>query len=200
MIHESAPWKDRLAKDAALVARWASKTRHSERRSVLIEQKVFLAAYVMRKLLEAGKLSSSFDGLALQIDAIPLRPGKRVDRHSRYDLPGLYDFDRTTRKNVAAPVLLDLIIHSLIFAEVAREDDSIEGFFVTSDRKSSALWMVEIDRFIALMRSVANDYPSSVRFVRNAETGESAEWRGAGEPPAQIGAKMNRIARSNRKA
>lgn len=131
-------WKDRLAKDAALVARWASKTRHSERRSVLIEQKVFLAAYVMRKLLEAGKLSSSFDGLTLQIETVPLRIGKRVDRHSRHDLPGLYDFDRSSRQPIAASALLNVIIHSLIFSEVVREDDTVEGFFVTSDRKRSA--------------------------------------------------------------
>jgi hypothetical protein len=45
MIRESWPWRDRLAKDADLIDRWTAKTADSERRSFLIEQKVFFAAY-----------------------------------------------------------------------------------------------------------------------------------------------------------
>lgn len=41
MIHESAPWKSHLLRDAALIERWAAKPGHSERRSFIIERKVF---------------------------------------------------------------------------------------------------------------------------------------------------------------
>ncbi|KRE15072.1 hypothetical protein ASE63_17700 [Bosea sp. Root381] len=57
MIHESAPWKAHLVRDARLIERWAAKPKHSERRSFLIERKVFLAAYAMRKLDDGIKLS-----------------------------------------------------------------------------------------------------------------------------------------------
>ncbi|HEV7334488.1 MAG TPA: hypothetical protein VGO06_00860 [Bosea sp. (in: a-proteobacteria)] len=58
MIHQSAPWKAHLIRDAHLIERWAAKPNHSERRSFLIERTVFLAAYAMRKLDEDIKLST----------------------------------------------------------------------------------------------------------------------------------------------
>jgi len=64
MISESAPWKDHLALDANLIERWAAKPRSTARRSYIIEQKVFLTAYAMRKLLEGEKLSNSLENSA----------------------------------------------------------------------------------------------------------------------------------------
>ena len=56
MIWESYPWKNQLIADAAIIKRWASKTQHTQRRSMLIERKVFLAAYIIRKLDDDYKL------------------------------------------------------------------------------------------------------------------------------------------------
>ena len=60
MIWESGPWKDRLLSDADLLERWAAKQSVTERRSYLLEQKIFISAYAIRKLFESEKVSSSF--------------------------------------------------------------------------------------------------------------------------------------------
>lgn len=128
MIHESAPWKDRLAKDADFIDRWAAKPKITERRSVLIEQKTFVAAYSIRKLLQAGKLSSSFEGRSVPCDAAPLVRGKKIDRYNAHRYVELYDFDKMARQAISAPALLDLLIHSLLFAEPSPKTIGSPGF------------------------------------------------------------------------
>jgi len=55
MIHESRPWRALLAKDAEIIDRWTAKQKWTGHRSVLLERKIFQAAYSMRKLAEAKK-------------------------------------------------------------------------------------------------------------------------------------------------
>ena len=198
MIHDSAPWKDCLAKDTEIVTRWAAKRKSSERRSVLIEQKVFLAAYSMRKLLQAGKLSSSFEGLSVRCHAAPLLRGKKIDRYNAHRFGELYDLDRMVGQTISAPALLDLLIHSLLFSEAVGEDGGVTSFFTTSDHERSTLWLVDIDAFTKLMRRVAVDYPSEAHWARSIETGDYVEWKGqaaAGPSSSQ----MDRIVRQPRK-
>jgi hypothetical protein len=71
VINESWPWKRRLAKDADIIERWAAKPKITDRRSFLLEEKIFLAAYAMRKLVEANKLSSSFEGSSINCRIFP---------------------------------------------------------------------------------------------------------------------------------
>lgn len=198
MIHDSAPWKDALARDAGLIDRWAKKSGLSDRRSLIIEQKVFVAAYAMRKMAEAGKLSTSFNNFTVLCEASPLIKGQHIDRYNAHQFLKLYDLESMTRKAIAAPVLLDILIHSLLFSEALDEDDLVMGFFVTSERQKSTVWLVPLDSFTKLMRHVAEDYPSQARVVRNPLTGEYMEWKGHGEPPPEIQAKMDRIVQSNR--
>lgn len=61
VIWESGPWKEALLKDADLLDRWASRRDRAVQRDVIFEKKIFLAAYSMRRLIEAEKLCSSFE-------------------------------------------------------------------------------------------------------------------------------------------
>ena len=71
MIRESAPWKAELLRDADLIERWAKKTVASERRSALLERKVFVSAYAIRRLNEAVKISSRFREVTLPVTRLP---------------------------------------------------------------------------------------------------------------------------------
>jgi hypothetical protein len=193
MIYESAPWKRGLARDATTIEQWAKRLKVTERRSILIEQKIFLAAYSMRKLAQAGKLSSMFDGLTLRCRTSPLLEGRKIDKYNAHRFAELYDFDKSLWKTISALALLDMLIHSFLFSEVIEENKAVTGFFVTSDRHLSNIWLIEIDSFIKLMRQVSLDYPSEIHWVRNSETGEYIEWRGREPPPPQIRSKMDRL-------
>lgn len=135
MIWESGPWKDALLADADLLERWARKPKVTERRSLLIEREVFLAAYTMRKLWEAQTLSTSFRDRCLHCLTYPAI-STRITHSNNHRLQELYDLDSSEERSIAACDPIDLIIHSFIFSEFLREDMTVAGFFITSDRRT----------------------------------------------------------------
>lgn len=194
-IWDSTPWRRRLLADADLLDRWAKKPRPTERRSALIEQKVFLAAYIIRKLVEARKLSTATTDRTVVCSTFVPR-SLRITLANNHKLDELYDLATRERTTVSMRALLDLIIHSLVFMEHIDEDGTVVGFYVTSSRKRyDKLWYVELRWFIALMRLVGDDYPSVVHSVFDDETDDWFVWAGHGEPPVQIQRKFDRILR-----
>ena len=183
MIHESHPWKTQLAKDADLIERWAAKPRSSERRSFLIEQKVFLAAYAMRKLDDATKLST--DLLASRMPVLrfpPVRDGYSVVDSHKFD--EFFDLEKPEKVDLKRRRLLDVLIHSLVFVEMLGETDVMEAFLVTSDQEQAkGLIQVDIATFVELMRLASADYPKSVRFTLDAASGRWGKWAGRGGGP-----------------
>ena len=197
MIRESGPWKDALLADAAVMERWASKPNATSRRSLLIEREVFLAAYTIRKLWEAQKLSTSFRDRSLRCITYPAI-SDRITHLNNHELDKLYDFECPEEKTIVVRDLLDLIIHSFAFCECLRDDMTTEGFLVSSDRKRyDRVWFVEMDAFISLMRQVGTDYPSSMTGAFNRDKNHWELWQGHGDPPAEFGRHNEEIFRDH---
>ncbi|OLP61202.1 hypothetical protein BJF93_20630 [Xaviernesmea oryzae] len=198
MIAESAPWKDHLLKDADLIERWAEKAHPSERGSILLERKVFVSAFAMRKLIECEKVSSDIAGRSVRAEKFDLLPGRTLTWWKRHSFWDAFDMNAPTTCSLGVGDLLDIIVHSKVFSECVygEHDLRVSGFFVTSDRKDSHLWLVPLKAFTGLMRLIGNDYPSVGRIVFDSE-GKHYSWQGHGEPPAQIAEKMANIV-SNR--
>jgi hypothetical protein len=113
MIHESAPWKSQLARDADLIERWAAKPGHSERRSFLIERKVFLAAYAMWKLDDAAKLSTDTLGSPMAVSRFPpTRTGYSEVNSRRFD--AFFDLENAASVELPRRRVLNLLVHSLV--------------------------------------------------------------------------------------
>lgn len=194
MIAESAPWKDQLLKDADLIERWANKTQATERGSILIERKVFVAAFAMRKLIECEKVSSDVEGRSLRTERYGLIQGQKLDWWKRHTFWEAFDVEAPSTCALGVGDLLDIIVHSKVFSEcVYAEDDlRVNGFFVTSDRKDNHLWLVPIAAYTDLMRRIGNDYPNFRIAFDSA--GNHYSWRGHGAPPVQVAKKMETMA------
>jgi hypothetical protein len=193
MIWESYPWKNQLIADAASIKRWASKTQPTERRSMLIERKVFLAAYTIRKLDHSYKLSSAFHDRSLQCRTYRLK-SKHITLLNNHKIDELYDLDCANAGTISAHQLMDIIIHSLVFGEVLGDDLTLKAFIVTSDRRKTRLWEIKTDAFVELMNDVGNDYPASAHWVSNPDTGELVVWQGSsGSPPPSFEERAQRI-------
>ena len=195
MIHESAPWKAELLKDADMIERWAQKQSASERRSFLIEKKVFISAYAMRRLFEGEKLTSGLNSLSIAAKEFVPLPGRELTWWKTHSFEKVFDLSTPVRHSVGASDLLNVIIHSKLFAECIYDMNDLRciGFFVTSEKRNDHLWLVPISSYTKLIREVGSDYPSSARIVFDAETGKHFSWRGHGEPPTDVARKMNRI-------
>lgn len=193
MIWESGPWKERLVSDADLLERWARKKSVTERRSFLLEQKIFISAYAIRKLIESQKLSSSFSDRSEQcrkFEAV----SDQITTQNHHKLDELYDLGDPIPATVSVKRLINMIIHSFVFAEALHEDMTIEGFYVTSDQeKYEALWLVDIGRFVDLMRQVGMDYPSVGYRVFDVDKNDWFVWNGHGEAPPHIKSHIDRL-------
>lgn len=181
MIHKSSPWKTRLAGDADLLERWAGKPP-SERRSFLIEQKLFLTAYALRKLDEANRLSSGLLTHAMSVVRFtPTKPGYAAFNNHRFD--AYFDLERPTAQNLPRRRLLNMLIHSLVFIEVLDDAGRIEAFMVTSEReREDGLFQASLSEMIALMRAAAADYPSFTSYRRVGSKGRWRVWAGHDDP------------------
>lgn len=189
MIYESWPWKQQLLKDADILERWAAKP-DSDRRGYLLESKVFNSAHVMRKLAHSHKLSSSFDDRSVACHRYPsIKPMTWMDRWYYWEN---FDLEAPKPVNVSALTLIDTIIHSYIFWEFVNEEPQLTTkFIVTSDwKRNKYLLEFGLGAYVALMREAGQDHPSNVQMAYNEEDGDYRIWRGHGEPPAHVMAKV----------
>ena len=123
MIWESTPWRDYLATEAHTLERRAKSKRITEKRSLLIERAVFFAAYTMRRLDDANKLSSSWRGTAVKCSQYPSL-GRKPNQLNWHHIERLYDLSTSTASAMGARHFCDLVIHSYIFMECLKEDPS----------------------------------------------------------------------------
>jgi hypothetical protein len=177
MIWESRPWKDRLLTDAAIIRRWCAKN-YSERQTFILEQKVMLAAYAVRKLCEARKISDSIAGSRLRVAAFPCR-GTAPDLLNWHKIDRFYDFQNGTHEELPVWQLANQIIHSFVFVLSSSGESGIpiDAFLVASDhQRSKLLYQVDIQDFCSLMERVGDDYPATGRWVRDPKTSQLTIW------------------------
>ncbi|ADL02223.1 hypothetical protein [Brevundimonas subvibrioides] len=176
MIHESSPWKSALRRDADLIVRWATRPP-GERRGFLLERKLFLAAYSLRKLSDDHKLSSATLSAPVQVRlAPPLKPHFSGLMHG---LARHYDLNARQTRTLTWRRILNMMIHSAAFAEVVDDEGRCTGVLVTSDREAGrGLVEVDLGDFVALMMQAAEDYPSVVRQIWDPEGERWTTWAG----------------------
>ena len=169
MINESYPWKRDLLKDADIIERWAAKITASESRDALIENKIFLSAYVIRKLIENYKLTDKAAAGTVKC-RLCRTLGRKVDTFNRHDIDKLYDFSSHIKSSIPIVHLANQIVHSLIFAfENSIDEDSspICGFWVASDwQKDKHLCGINLNDYLSVMRMVGSNQVVEIRSER----------------------------------
>ena len=169
MIYDSQPWKRDLA-------RWATrldgrKTQRVMRDASLgaIERDVFLAAYAIRKLIEAKKISDEVASTSLPASAFKPRGVRKVDLLNWNAIDDHYDLTSPTTKNVSIGLWCNQLIHSFVFA-VELDGSRLKGFFVASDhKKDSHLLHFSLDVVVHAIRRVANDQIVQLHWERDGD-------------------------------
>lgn len=186
MIWESAPWKEQLVRDAARLRRIGKKRIDDdagEKEFFQLERLVFLAAYTMRKLWEADKLSSNWNHQRLDCLRFPIKGDDIPDKLNWHHLDRHYDLEVSSEVRIKPEEFCDRIIHSFAFIPLIGDEEKIAAFYFTSDTmRRHAVWLIALEAVADLMTSTGKDYPSSGHWVRRAD-GQLDTWSGHGEPP-----------------
>lgn len=160
MIYESYPWKDDLLKISKKLSKRLVQKRWSNRSDYCFEKEIFISFYIIRKLIEANKLSS--DIINLKIDCITYpSSNKTVTFTNKHRTDELFLFDKMKDHKVEIIQLCNLVIHSYIFNPVLDDNKVLCGFFISSDKtRNRLLYFLELGNIIKVLQKTGNDYPN----------------------------------------
>jgi hypothetical protein len=174
VIWESSFWKDDLLEIAGRMERRRAQKRWPERSIVNVEKDAFLGFYVIRKLIDAKKLSTGVDTAKVKLTSYP-HLGKPVTFMNWHRLDELYDFDRPRVEDRDLIFVCNQIVHSYVFGAVLGDEPSngLYGVCFCSDRmRNSRLFDLECDEMIRVMRHVGTDYPDRSEMHFDEELGD----------------------------
>jgi len=169
MISESYPWKKELLKISKSLKKRFVQKRWTIKSSFLFEKEIFISFYIVRKLIEAEKISTINKKIQIPCYMIP-SVGKNVIRFNTSSCERLFDFEKTKKGNIKISELCNQVIHSYIFDAVFDTEHQIAGFWVASDwKRHTTLYSFLLEDLIKLFELIGNDYPNFMITTYNNE-------------------------------
>ena len=160
MIWDSSYWKDDLLRAAQHFIAVTRRRRPSQRLLVDLEKEAFVAAYAIRKLMDAKLISTASEGLPIPVVSYPSL-GKPVTVTNWHRLDGLYAFARGTSGSLPLRQLCNQIIHSYVFMAASdSKTGPVKIIWFCSDRcRNRCLYELSLARFADVLEVVGRDYP-----------------------------------------
>ena len=170
MIDDSVPWKESLLRVADSLERRTRQRRWTERTSYLVERDVMNAAYAIRKLNEARKISDGMAGERVNARRHALT-GRPVDIWNRDEFVEHYDMQHTQLVSLELTEFCNQVIHSWVFMLSATETPPhrFNGVYVSSDRaRKKHVDFISTEALIRVIRDVGQDNIMSMRWQRDS--------------------------------
>lgn len=171
MISDSIPWKEELLRVASVLEGRRTQQRWTERTSFLVERDVMIAAYAIRRLIEASKVS---DDLAeTRINVLRHRlTGKPVDIRTRSEFYEHYDMESPESVELSLVKFCNQIIHSWVWMLSATEEKPhrFDGIYVSSDYASKRfVYFVSTESFVKLLQAIGREDIQSVSWRQDVD-------------------------------
>jgi hypothetical protein len=174
VVGDSRPWKADLWRIADRLTARTVQVRWTELSYINLEKDVFLGFFIIRKLLEARKLSVQVESTPVRVMAQPWKGNHRIT-HLNWDRFDSDAYDWSAAANETLPLLdlCNLFVHSCIYVPLMSDDRQLEGLFVSSDRsRHQKLFYIDAIQTVALLRAVANDSAEQMEAKRYGRTGD----------------------------
>lgn len=142
---------------------------------IKLQKFAIYSAIVIRKLVEANKISDELIGENFQIKKFLKNSTRKVTFLNGYELEILYDIKNPEKLNTNLKRLTDDIIHSFHFIpeynwqkiDISIEDSNVEnwknngllGFYLSTDKsKEKYVQFIDFKTFINIVKKVIRDY------------------------------------------
>jgi hypothetical protein len=167
VIDDSVPWKIELLRIADRLEKRQSQKRWPEQSFSLAERDIMFAAYIIRKLIEANKLSDDVTGREIVVIEHPLS-GRAPDIMSYERIWENYDLQAGVECVLSLRDLCNQVIHSFNWTIVRYEHGGLGGIFVSSDRaRRKILYFVDIVLLVVILREVGYDDVVEIQMKRD---------------------------------
>jgi hypothetical protein len=173
VIGDSVPWKIELLRIAARLERRKTQKRWTRQTTFLVERDIMIAAFAIRKLTEAHKLSDDVARHEVVVIQHPL--SGRVPDYMSYDrIWQHYDLGDGAEHVLTMSEFCNQIIHSFNWTVCCHEDGGLGGIFFSSDTaRRKVLYFAYIDLIVILLREVGYDNVVSMSMTR----AENGDWK-----------------------
>ena len=173
MIWDSSHWKDGLIRTATRLDEIAVRRRPSEKLLVELEQAVFLAAYGMRKLMDAQKISTEHERRPVSVRAYPAK-GKPVTLKNWHRIDDLYDFASSRDTTLCLRDFCNQLIHSYVFIPLTTSKTGpVKAVLFSSDRQRNVeVYEIPLATLADVLRAVGADYPACSEFTFDSNMGD----------------------------
>lgn len=196
MIIDSQIWKYELKKEIEYISLYFNKTiigsncalEHFTENDTLeeyncinnkafftLQKFVFYTAIIIRKLIEANKLSSELLGNNFSIISYLKNPDIKITKLNRIDIEDIYELEFPKKENINLKNLTDKIIHSFHFLpkykwkiiddQICSDDlenwsnEGLEGFYFSSDKsKDNLLSFVSFESYKKIVTKIIEDH------------------------------------------
>lgn len=139
----------------------------SEKRMVVMEKRIVLCFYIIRKLIENDKVTNKTKSHVLTIEKFP-RTLKAITPINYWVIDEIYELDNGSIENINIKDFSDLCIHSRIIYLQIDDTDNWDKLYLTSDKKMDEfLLSVSVEELIRTLNIVIKDYPKSINYTWN---------------------------------
>lgn len=180
MISQSHIWKDDLERQIFEIRQMLRHVQREEREltedeAYRLERFLFISSFIMRKLLDAGKLSDEMKGESVPVVVYPRKhPETAIWWSNNHHLDYFYDLENGLQRRVGLQDITSIFIHTFVLMtsyESATDDEGNEGyeegdespgvltgFLVNSEKiKDKELLAVALEDFLRLADKVVKD-------------------------------------------
>jgi hypothetical protein len=177
MIWESEPWKVELNSLSKKIKASADCLQRNDEAQFELERAFFYAAFVIRKLIEDGKITDRTAGHSIELDAYTSLRSKKDDLIQvlvgPYKIDEEYDLLNPHKLRFSASDLAGEIVHSFALVWAINEQNDVYGAYVCSykNQDKRALFL-SFDAYCNVIERIADDEVTEHRLSKNLETGK----------------------------
>lgn len=185
MIIDSYIWKYELKKEINEIVFFFDNADFNDDSEIshLLDEKAFIklqkftiyTSIIIRKLIEAHKISFELLGENFSIISYQKNPNEKITYWNSFEIEKIYHLDTPVKVNISIKDLVDKIIHSFHFMpkynwqkiDVLLPDDHIEnwtnegfeGFYFSSDKsKNKDLLFISFEKYVEILKNISTDF------------------------------------------
>ena len=164
---ESCYWKEELQRIAQNLRPVSKPPRWSERRYCILQRDLAVGFFILRRLIELHKVSSSTREKLLNIFFCEKR-GENVTLLNKHEIWELYDLNSEVATTKKPSYIANQFIHSytsLISRDISRNWSDI--YIVSDYDRNDCIWRVPIEEIYMVFTTAVKDYPHSINMTFN---------------------------------
>lgn len=177
MIYESYIYKDELKKMVNRMKKRLTQKRWTDHSLFLFEKDIFIAFYIIRKMIEA-KTKISTKTTSMKVNLVQYMPtGKSPSVINDSSIDDLYAMNKPHKVTKDLTFLCNQIIHSYIFCPcIDIQPQNLYVLFNSFYERTKGLYHLSVADLILVLQRVSSDNPAFVKMKYNPEERDYEVW------------------------